>query len=399
MSPDFDVIVIGAGPSGCSAAAELSARGFDVLLVEKSKFPRRKVCGDGLTPRALAFLREIGAEGFLKRKGFRFNWYIFHLGKEKPLKLSAFSNKIYPDYGYTVIREELDEFLLEWALSSGASHVQGTFVKPVSDKEGFVKGAVLDIEGRETIVSGKLLIGADGAHSKVARYLGMHDVRSDWKGVALSAHCKGVSGTEDALEILVMPEIAPIAGWVFPLNDNMANIGIALFNFLKSAREADLKKCWDKLFSKGGLLGNRMSEAELTDRPAGGLLQSDMERVRQARNGAMLVGDAAGLVNPGTGEGVSYALESGKIAAQTAASNWPDVSEESLSKYRSMLLHLYESPYSNTRKHLPFIYRKSVMKAAAPFMKGHSITGDLLKRAVYIKGSHAKTGFARTFNW
>jgi len=310
-----DVLVVGAGPAGAATAAWAARAGLDVVLADAADFPRDKPCGDGLTPRAVHELRRLGLGDWLR--GRAVSW---------GLRANGFGHELYlpwngphlPAYGSAVARLELDATIRQVALDAGAAPADGVRAVDVVRDGGRVTGVVVR-RGREsaTIACDRLVV-ADGARSQLGRALGREWHRDTAYGVAVRGYVK--SGRSDDpwisshLELRDgRGELLSGYGWVFPLDDGEVNIGVGTLATARRPAEVGLRGLLDFY------AGQRREEWELEGEvraPWSALLPMGGAVSGVAGPTWLLVGDAAGCVNPLNGEGIDYALETGRLAAE-----------------------------------------------------------------------------------
>lgn len=325
-----DVLVVGAGPAGSSAAAWSSRMGYDVLLVDAQDFPRDKPCGDGLTPRAIAELHELGLDSWLSNRAR--NWGLRANGFGQTLHLPWPGGNL-PSYGGAAPRLELDNAIRSVAIDSGAKTETGLRAFDVI-MQGERIESVLCKRGDDvvTIRCNKVII-ADGAKSQLGRVLNRTWHRDTVYGVAARAYIQS-ERTDDPwitshLELRGKDnEILSGYGWIFPLGDGTVNIGVGtlatdkrpadvnlrqlIAHYTDGQREdwklsGDLQNVWSALLPMGGAVSN------------------------VAGSNWMFIGDAAGCVNPLNGEGIDYGLETGRLAASHLAETnnftllWPEI--------------------------------------------------------------------------
>ncbi|MGN6332669.1 MAG: geranylgeranyl reductase family protein [Motilibacteraceae bacterium] len=324
-----ELLVVGAGPAGAAAAAWAARAGHEVLLVDRADFPRDKTCGDGLTPRAVAELDALGLGEWLRAQHLNVGLRARGFGQELFLRWPTTAE--FQGIGSAVPRTELDARIRQVALDAGAAPLTATAVG--ADVEGGAISAVhlRDADGPLTVRAERVVV-ADGARSQLGRHLGRHWDRSTAYGVAARAYVE--IGAPDDLWISsdlelrdAQGEVLPGYGWVFPLGGGRVNIGVG--TLATDARPADvnlrrlLDTYTDTQRDQWDIKGEpqRFASALL---PMGGAVSGIA-----GRNWVM-VGDAAGCVNPLNGEGIDYGLETGRLAADLlfqlahdVATAWP----------------------------------------------------------------------------
>jgi menaquinone-9 beta-reductase len=321
---DADVIVVGAGPSGSSAAYWLATAGLDVLLLEKTRFPREKVCGDGLTPRGTRALIEMGidvseAAGWLHNKGLRV------IGGGQRLQLDWPELTSFPNYGLVRPRADLDALLASQAVKAGARLRELTTVtEPVLDRAGRVAGVAGHTADKQPLqFRAPIVLGCEGVSGKMAQHLGVH--RNDKRplGVAVRRYYTSPKTHDDYLESWLelwdgKPDesaLLPGYGWIFGMGDGTVNAGLGVLNssagFGKTDYRAMLTRWLDNTPEGWGL-----REPNATCPTRGAALPMGFNRTPHYLRGLLLVGDCGGSVNPFNGEGIPYAMESGKFAAE-----------------------------------------------------------------------------------
>ncbi len=311
-----DVLVVGAGPAGSAAAAWAARAGLEVTLVDAETFPRDKPCGDGLTPRAIAELDALGASQWITTRA-----------RNAGLRAAGFGQTLYlpwpggslPNYGSAAPRLQLDDAIRKVALEAGVTPVEGLRATDVDrDEHGRVAAVVFtDAEKNTTRIHCHRLIVADGVRSQLGRVLGREWHRSTAYGVAARAYIS--SGRSDDpwisshLELRgTQNELLSGYGWIFPLGDGDLNIGVGTLATDKHPAEVNLRQ-----------LTQHYTDQQREDWELDGELRatwSAMLPMGGAVSGVagpnwMLVGDAAGCVNPLNGEGIDYGLETGHLAA------------------------------------------------------------------------------------
>jgi menaquinone-9 beta-reductase len=320
-----DVVVVGAGPAGSSAAWHLASTGLDVALLEKAEFPREKVCGDGLTPRGVKALYDMGVDaagpGWVRRRGLRVH------GGGRVAEVDWPRLDSWPDHGLVRTRRELDALLAEHARSAGARLVTGTTVsEPLLDDDGRVVGVRGEAGGDREPVTWRapLVVSAEGLSGRLAKGLGLVRRTDRPLGVALRRYVRSRRSDDDYLDIAFdltadgpSRESLPGYGWIFGMGDGTANVGYGLLDTRRGtgADRRSVLRRWLDLFPAEDGLGEDDAVGPL--RGAG--LPMALSRGPAYTRGLLLAGDAAGTVNPCNGEGISAALESGRMAAETVA--------------------------------------------------------------------------------
>jgi flavin-dependent dehydrogenase len=392
-SDDADVIVVGAGPGGSSAAYHLARAGLDVLLLEKSTFPREKVCGDGLTPRAVKQLVGMGitlepADGWFPNKGIRI------IGGGVRIELDWPELSSYPGFGLVRTRRGFDEIVARAAQGAGARLAEGvTVTGPVLDEEtGRITGVIVrdtaaagqarngaatgdgvvtsdgaatgdrvaaddGAAGGERAYRARLVVAADGNSSRLSLAMGLRKRDDRPLGVAIRTYYTSPRHDDDYLETWLELRdgnaLLPGYGWIFGIGDGTSNVGLGLLNTSASFAHTDYRamlRSW---------LATMPAEWGFTEETRiapvrGAALPMGFNRTPHYTRGLLLVGDAGGMVNPFNGEGISTAMESGEIAAQVIvqALARPDQSstELALQGYPQALKDAYGGYYTLGRK-------------------------------------------------
>jgi len=332
-----DVLVVGAGPAGSAAAAWAARAGLDVTLVDAETFPRDKPCGDGLTPRAIAELDALGASQWITTRA-----------RNAGLRAAGFGQTLYlpwpggslPNYGSAAPRLQLDDAIRKVALEAGVTPVESLRATDVDrDERGRVIAVVFtDAEKNTTRIYCNRLIVADGVRSQLGRVLGREWHRSTAYGVAARAYIS--SGRSDDpwisshLELRgTRNELLSGYGWIFPLGDGDVNIGVGTLATDKHPADVNLRQLTQHYTDQQRQEWELDGELRATWSamlPMGGAVSG------VAGPNWMLVGDAAGCVNPLNGEGIDYGLETGHLAAHLLAdtlttdfsSIWPTMLRE-----------------------------------------------------------------------
>ncbi len=315
----WDVLVVGAGPSGASAAHWLADRGHRVLVVERKRFPRDKTCGDGLTPRAVRQLEDMGlAERLADCQRFDGLRSIAH---GVTMELRWPEHPRFPSYGYVVRRRDLDEMVAERAVKAGATMWPAAeAVEPVVER-GLVTGAVVrrTESGTHETVRARYLVVADGANSRFGRALGAARDRTYPLGMAVRGYFTSPYHDEPWIESHLdlrdkHGNHLPGYGWVFPVGDGTVNVGVGLLSTFAGWKDVNTSHLME-VFCETAPRRWGISPATACGAPVGGKLPTGLSVVPRVGPTWLTVGDAAGSVNPFNGEGISVAYETGRLAA------------------------------------------------------------------------------------
>jgi geranylgeranyl reductase family protein len=323
-SQTADVIVVGAGPAGSTLAFYLAAAGLDVLVLEKSHFPREKVCGDGLTPRAVKVLTGMGvpideSDGWLRNKGLRI------IGGGGRIELDWPELSSFPGYGLVRTRLDFDEILARHAQKAGARLLEGHNVTgPVrDDRTGRVAGVIAQeaVNGDrvEHTYRARVVVAADGNSSRLSVAMGLRRRDDRPLGVAVRSYYTSPRHDDDYLEAWLDlwdgDKLLPGYGWIFGMGDGTSNVGLGLLNTSEAFGNIDyrvlLRKWLASMPPEWGFC-----EENRTQPIRGAALPMGFNRTPHYTNGLLLAGDSGGMVNPFNGEGIAYAMESGEIAAR-----------------------------------------------------------------------------------
>ena len=337
----YDVIIVGAGPAGTSAALYGNRLGLQTLLLDKSKFPRDKTCGDALSGKSVKILDDLNlVEGVNKLDGSIIKRIIFANPKhsECELLLDKSLNKDHISHGYVIPRITFDNYMLEQA-------------KKVSDvEEGFFVKDLLFDDKRVVGVSGKtdngdrkeyranIVLGADGPNSIVSKKAGLYQMDIDHTAIGIRCYYENVKDLTDQIELHYIEEMIPGYFWIFPAGKNRANIGVGLLKSIVKKESRKLSEIMTKIIESDHFK-DRFSDAVPIEKPTGWNLPFGSIKRENHGEGFLLLGDAAGLVDPFTGEGIGNAMESGRIAVETVAKakEKNDFSKSYLKKYDTEL--------------------------------------------------------------
>lgn len=313
----WDVIVVGAGPAGCAVAILLSREGLRVILVDKTAAPPPKVCGEYLSPGCLRILDRIGALPLIREGGARpLSGMVIHTAAGRSLRAIYPGERVlgYPQISAMAIRRgRLDPILLDLALRGGAEYLPHFQVSDLVREDQRVVGIHGRHRGGSASLLGRLTIGADGRHSVVARRLGTVRRHLWLDKVALVAYATGVSRAEEVGEIFLGPDRYCILN---PIAPDLTNIGVVI-NRREFQRPPDPAAFLRQVGASVPGLADRLTDARIVA-PARCLGPLAHQADRFTAPGVLLVGDAAGFLDPFTGEGIHAALRSAELAAEIA---------------------------------------------------------------------------------
>ena len=314
------VLIVGGGPGGASCAYWLARNGVDVHLVEKKRYPREKACGDGLTPRAIKQLLDMGFDfdGLDLHRVEGLRAYAGDLKIEMPWP----DHSEYPNWGATMRRADLDGIVASMAEAEGATIEQGTTAIPIVENDTVTGVQLTGVDG-ERIVHPDLVVIADGSNSRFGRGVGAARRKDYPFGLAVRAYYE--SPLSDDLFIESQLDIRdkegramPGYGWVFPLGDGEINVGAGLVSTFKGWKDVNTSRILDAYIAA---LPEHWEVVETTPhtKPIGGKLPMSLSVGPKVGRNWVLIGDASGAVNPFNGEGIDYAYETGRMAARYIA--------------------------------------------------------------------------------
>lgn len=340
MAQIYDAIIVGAGPAGSTCALYAARAGLNVLLLDKSRFPRDKICGDAISGKSVNYLEELGLIDQLQQSPqVAVDGIIFSApnGKQVRVPFIPRENEAVPP-GFVCRRLIFDEILFQQAKKSVAT-IEAFKVTGLLKKNDQVCGiSGVDETGRDKSFQAKVVIGADGYNSVISRLLGIYEHESRHWVVATRAYYRGVAQMMNAIEIHFVKDVLPGYFWIFPLDNGKVNVGIGMLhrelrNRSISLRQAHLAAVNSPYFRE------RFENAELLGNISGWNLPVGSKKRRVCGDGYLLLGDAAGLIDPFSGEGIGNAMCSGKIAAGVLAEvcKGVDYSAQNLRRYETQL--------------------------------------------------------------
>ncbi|MEU9824864.1 geranylgeranyl reductase family protein [Micromonospora chersina] len=324
---DADVIVVGAGPGGSATAYHLARHGVRVLLLEKTEFPREKVCGDGLTPRAVRQLIRMGVDtspeaGWLHNKGLRV------IGGGVRLELDWPDLASFPNYGLVRTRLDFDDLLAQRAVAAGAKlRTSVNVLGPVLGADDRVIGVQAEVgpDKEPATFHAPLVVAADGVSGRFPLALGLAKREDRPIGVAVRRYYRSPAKHDDdyleswlELRAKGSDALLPGYGWIFGLGDGRVNVGLGVLNSSSAFGKTNYRRLLTDWLANTPEDWGMTDETNAEGPVLGAALPMGFNRVPHYTRGVLLVGDSGGMVNPFNGEGIAYAMESGELAAEVA---------------------------------------------------------------------------------
>jgi menaquinone-9 beta-reductase len=363
-----DVLVVGGGPSGSACAYWLASAGHDVVMVERKRYPREKTCGDGLTPRSVRQLEDMGLGEELAGAGHRYAGLRSH-GFGRTLELRWPDHPDLPEYGYVITRKDLDALVAERAAKAGATVWDGAeAVEPVVEN-GLLGGATIRpkySDGPAAAVRARYTVVADGANSRFGRSLGTNRDRSYPLGMAIRGYWNSPRHDEPWIDSWLdirdkSGNVLPGYGWIFPVGDGRINVGVGLlstFNQWKAVNTTHLLQS----FAEFAPSSWDIRPETACGPPTGGRLPMGLSVTPHVGPTWILAGDAGGTINPFNGEGIAYAYESGRFAAEAVDLALATGDGMALRTYEKRLRTEYDLYYRVARAFVRVIGHPELMK-------------------------------------
>ncbi len=360
-----DVLVVGGGPAGAAAGYWLATLGHAVTIVEKRTFPREKTCGDALSPRAVKHLCDMGLAEELETCHRIDGLRLTAMGRE--LEVPWPSHPTYPQHGYVVRRSILDGIVANNAKAAGATVLDGCeALHPVVER-GFVRGAVVQLAGSEPFeITAKYVIVADGANSRFGRSLGTFRTREWPYATAIRTYWESPRHDEAVIESALDVKdrngnALPGYGWIFPVGDGTVNVGVGLLSTFRDFKSVNTSHILDEYAHQ---IADRWQIAPDVPMcaPTSGRIPMGGSVGPKAGPTYLVVGDAAGSVNPFNGEGIDYAYETGRMAAEVLHDALVSRDASVLQRYPKMLDDEYAQYFKVARLFARVIGRPALMR-------------------------------------
>jgi geranylgeranyl reductase family protein len=309
----FDAVIVGAGPAGCSAACFLARKGYRVLLLDKARFPRDKTCGDGISASSIQVMEEMGAMDFVEAGAQWCKCRSIVLSSPSGMVINAPTShkEGLRDYGLVIPRQELDHRLVQYTKQlPGVTFLENTKITGITRGGENVRGVT---DGQQEFI-GHCIISAEGHYSVIARNLKRSPIKPKYLGFALRGYFSQVEGLEESIGLHYEKSILPGYGWIFPVGPKRANVGVGVLVRFKSYH--GIKDLFNSFIENNSFARFHLKNAQLeTGTLKAWPLPLGCAPGKRAYKNVLLVGDAGQFVDPLNGEGIYYALKSGKYAA------------------------------------------------------------------------------------
>lgn len=361
------ILVVGGGPAGSAAAYWLARDGHDVTLVEKKEYPRDKTCGDALTPRAIRQLQDMEFD-FEIAPFHRITGLRSYAGDDLVIELPWPDHSRFPNWGGMIRRSDLDGQVATLAEKQGVRIMEKTSATPVIE-DGVLTSVALDHNGQTETVMPEVTVIADGSMNRFGRDLGTARRKDYPLGLAVRGYYSSPRSTDPYLESQLdlrdsSGATIPGYGWVFPLGDGTVNVGVGLLSTFKRWKHVNTTHMMRDYVAIAPDYWELSEETKLTN-PVGGKLTMSFSKAPLVGSNWLTIGDAAGAINPWNGEGISYAYETGRIAARYVGESLGADDLGLLQRYPRHLEDEYGLYYKMARIFVKLIGHPSVMRTIA----------------------------------
>lgn len=370
MPPAYEAVVVGGGPSGAACAYWLARAGHEVLLVEKKRYPREKTCGDGLTPRSVKQLHDLGLAnelaGHHRFSGLR------SVAFGRTLELRWPPHPDFPDFGYVITRKDLDHLVVERAVKAGATLWEETEATSPITRDGAVAGVAVKRKsasgpGITEEVPARYVVVADGANSRFGRALGTRRDKAYPMGMAIRGYYESPRHDEPWIESHLdlrdrSGDVLPGYGWIFPVGDGRVNVGVGLLSTFNHWKDVNTSHLMDAFADQAPASWDIRPETSC-GAPVGGRLPMAFSVGPRVGPGHLVVGDAGAGINPFNGEGIAYAYETGRMGAEAVGEALARGDGAALLEYERRLQAEYGLYYRVARAFVRIIGRPHLMRA------------------------------------
>jgi geranylgeranyl reductase family protein len=366
-------VIIGAGPSGSACAYWLAHAGWSVCLLEKKTFPREKTCGDGLTPRSVHQIIEMGLESDVARHAHKYQG-LRSFGFGASLEMKWPDHPVFPNYGYTITRFNLDGLVATHAVTHGATLLSGVealdVLDPTAPAPGALGGAAgVVVKDKATgdlaQIRGRFLVVADGQNSRMGRTLGTTRNRQWPMGMALRGYYTSDRHDEPWIDSHLdirdpHGDVVPGYGWIFPLGDGRVNVGVGLLSTGGAWKGVNTTKLQEYFVAQTAEAWGLRDDTCLG--PAtGGRLPMGLAVGPRVGPNTLTIGDAAGTVNPFNGEGIAYGYETGRLAAGALGEALASEDASALALYDQRMDAAYGDYYKVARAFVRLISEPKIL--------------------------------------
>jgi menaquinone-9 beta-reductase len=315
----YDIIIVGGGPAGssCGLFLKKEAPALKVCIIDKQRFPRNKPCGDGISPGVVDLMHEAGLQHAFSAK---YPISIFELSCGEALRIRYDMRQLSHarSYGYVYDRKTLDNVLFQQAATSGVTVFENHEISTITETADGHTQLTCRHAGGTTRFTGRIIVGADGAYSKIRSYLNIPSNSDTHKGVSLRYYCT-TQLSELTLRIDILKNLGNSYGWVFPLSPTMANVGIGVDADVYKQKKLNLNHELQAYLQR---LQATIPLEIIPGTRAGFPLPYGDSLPPLFQDNKVLIGDAASMINPLTGEGIYYAMYSGKLLANHLAQSY-----------------------------------------------------------------------------
>ncbi|MFN8015734.1 MAG: geranylgeranyl reductase family protein [Acidimicrobiia bacterium] len=366
-SLDFDVVVIGGGPSGASCAYWLATNGYSVALVEKKKFPREKTCGDGLTPRAVYQLHNMG----LKEQITQFHKYdgLRSIAFGRTLEMPWPDHDYLPNYGFVAKRSEIDSLVVKNAQNAGVQLFLGFEAKePEFDSlTGAIKSVYIEYKNGERYeLNAKYVAVCEGSTPRFGRHVGLVRNKTFPMGMAIRGYYKSPMHNDPWIEshldiVDKNGDFMPGYGWIFPVGDGTINVGVGLLSTFKGYKNINTSRLMES-FCEIAPSYWEIKDENSCGAPTGGKLPTGGCTGPKVGTNWVVAGDSAGLINPFNGEGIAYGYETGFMAANAITLALKNENNELLNTYTDELSKEFGKYFAVARHFVKYIGNPRVMR-------------------------------------
>ena len=362
-------------------------------MVEKSEFPREKTCGDGLTPRAVRQLADMGLEDAVSGQAHRIDGLRAY-GFGHHLEMAWPDHPNFPAYGYTITRHDLDGLVAHHAAAAGATLMQGTeVVSPVVDETVGRSGPLPTLDGVEVKEKGgattrtlkaRYVVVADGSNSRVGRMLGTARRRELPMGMALRGYYTSERHDDPFIESHLdirdaEGNVVPGYGWIFPMGDGRVNVGVGLLSTDQRWKGLNTTHLMDT-FTQDAPPSWGLAPETCLGPPTGGKLPMGLSVGPRAGGNVLVAGDAGASINPFNGEGIAYAYETGRLAAAALGRSLAGGGDPALADYDRELTAAYGAYFKVARAFVHLISHPEAMRLCVSLgMRSELLMAQLLR--------------------